>query len=73
VLGILDFTIGFAPLRHPLINKLLSSKEGKEVLERGKAPLLLIFPLPFLREGGQGDRLPNDTYPLSLASQQQLG
>jgi len=30
--------------------------EGEEILERGEAPLLPLFPLPLLREGGQGDR-----------------
>jgi len=34
--------------------------EGKEILERGGAPLLPELPLPLLREGGQGDRLPNN-------------
>jgi len=29
-----------------------------EILERGFAPLLPTLPLPLLREGGQGDRLP---------------
>jgi len=29
-----------------------------EILERGEAPLLPQLPLPLLREGGQGDRLP---------------
>ena len=31
----------------------------KQILERGVAPLLLKLPLPLLREGGQGDRLPS--------------
>ena len=31
--------------------------EGKEFLERGFAPLLLLLPLPLLREGGKGDGL----------------
>ena len=34
--------------------------EGEEILERGEAPLLPTLPLPLSREGGQGDRLPND-------------
>jgi hypothetical protein len=30
--------------------------EGEEILERGRSPpLLLSLPLPFIREGGQGD------------------
>jgi len=28
----------------------------EEVLERGFVPLLSKFPLPLIREGGQGDR-----------------
>jgi len=35
--------------------------EGEEILERGEAPLLPTLPLPLLREGGQGDRLLNNT------------
>jgi len=35
--------------------------EGEEILERGFAPLLPTLPLPLLREGGQGDRLLNDS------------
>jgi len=35
--------------------------EGEEVIERGEAPLLSTLPLPLLREGGQGDRLLNNT------------
>jgi hypothetical protein len=31
-----------------------------EVFNRGKAPLSSILPLPLLREGGQGDRLPDN-------------
>jgi len=34
--------------------------EGEETLERGEAPLLPTRPLPLLREGGQGDRFPNN-------------
>ena len=37
-----------------------ANHEGEETLERGEAPLLPILPLPLLREGGQGDRLPNN-------------
>jgi len=36
-----------------------SKERGKRFLERGFAPLLLTLPLPLLREGGQGDRLPD--------------
>ena len=36
-----------------------SEGKGKETLERGFAPLLSTFPLPLIREGGQGDRLIN--------------
>ncbi len=43
-------------------------EEGEETLERGEAPLLPTLPLPLLREGGQGDRLPNN---LSLQVQRQ--
>jgi len=35
-------------------------REGEETLERGFAPLLPTLPLPLLREGGQGDRLPKN-------------
>jgi len=35
--------------------------EGEETFERGFAPLKPTLPLPLLREGGQGDRLPNET------------
>jgi len=38
--------------------------EGEEILERGEAPLLPALPLPLVREGGQGDRLPNN--PLTI-------
>jgi len=37
---------------------LLLKGEGEEFLERGEAPLLPTLPLPLVREGGQGDRLP---------------
>jgi len=35
--------------------------EGEEILEKGFAPLLPAFPLPLIREGGQGDRLLDDS------------
>jgi hypothetical protein len=38
----------------------LRKGEREEVLERGKAPLLYLLPLPFSREGGKGDRLVNN-------------
>jgi len=40
--------------------------EGEEILERGEAPLLPKLPLPLIREGGQGDRLLNDLWLMSL-------
>ena len=44
----------------PLLNTLLDGQGEREgVLERGDAPLLLLLPLPLLREGGQGDRFLN--------------
>jgi len=36
------------------------NRKREETLERGEAPLLPTLPLPLLREGGQGDRLPNN-------------
>ena len=48
-----------APLKHPIkLGSLSKGKEG-EIIKRGGAPLLPTFPLPLLREGGQGDRLIN--------------
>jgi len=41
------------PFDSPLAS---SPLERRGILERGFAPLLLIFPLPLLREGGNGDR-----------------
>jgi hypothetical protein len=35
---------------------------GGEILERGEAPLLPTFPLPLLREGGQGDGFLNNVF-----------
>jgi len=37
-----------------------SSKAGEEILGRGEAPPLPTLPLPLVREGGQGDRFPNN-------------
>ncbi len=39
----------------------------EEILEKGRSPLSSFYPLPFPREGGQGDRLHNNT-PQSLRS-----
>jgi len=47
-----------------LLVLLSKSGEGEEVLERGFAPLLSLLPLPLLREGGQGDGLLNNLFPL---------
>jgi hypothetical protein len=50
-----------APLKHPIkLGSLSKGKEG-EIIERGEALLLPRFPLPLLREGGQGDRLINSS------------
>jgi len=51
----------------PLIPLSFSRREGK-VLERGFAPLLPALPLPLSREGGQGDRLPNNLESFKLAN-----
>jgi len=42
-----------APLKHPRLNKSLSSR-GKEVLERGLSPLSSQLPLPLIK--GKGDK-----------------
>ena len=46
---------GFTHLKHP---NLISLERGE--LKRGEASLIKPFPLPLAREGGQGDRLPNN-------------
>jgi len=53
----------------PLMQETSSTSfgEGEETLDRGFAPLLPTFPLPLLREGGQGDRLLNDLLIAALA------
>ena len=44
---------------HPLCPPPLG-REGEEYKRGADAPLNKIFPLPLIREGGQGDRLLND-------------
>ena len=51
--------IEFLPA-HILVSKHIPTGS---VLERGEAPLLPILPLPLIREGGQGDRLPYSIIP----------